>query len=342
MTRKAIIVIALLFVATTAMASWYDDYDKGLKALNSGDYAGAIARLTAAINAHPNEGPKERTYGAIFINYRPYYYRGVANLNKGNYQAALDDLEKTSGPGEMDMGSVETLVARAKSKLEQGTTPAPQPPTPQPPTPQPPSIDPALRRRANEAVQSALEALNEARGRNPNSPQFATAANAFADLNKNAAAANSNEALNRVINEAPGVVALARLVVPQPVIPTPVPPTPTPGPKPVIPKPDRVTDDLLREYRTQLREALANYFAGEFEESSRQLEILSVKLPDNPWIYAFLGASQYSQYAFEADEAYKNAAMESFRKAKSLRDWKGGLPQKYFSKRIRKVFDTAG
>ena len=29
-------------------------------------------------------------------------------------------------------------------------------------------------------------------------------------------------------------------------------------------------------------------------------------------------------------------------KAKSLKRWNGGLPQKYFSKRIRKVFETAG
>ena len=45
--------------------------------------------------------------------------------------------------------------------------------------------------------------------------------------------------------------------------------------------------------------------------------------------------------AFEADDTYKNQAMESFRKAKNLHKWNGGLPQRYFSKRIRKVFDSA-
>ena len=34
--------------------------------------------------------------------------------------------------------------------------------------------------------------------------------------------------------------------------------------------------------------------------------------------------------------------MTSFKKAKSLKRWDGGLPQRYFSKRIRKVFDAAG
>ena len=32
--------------------------------------------------------------------------------------------------------------------------------------------------------------------------------------------------------------------------------------------------------------------------------------------------------------------MKSFHKAKSLRKWNGGLPTKYFSRRIRKVFDS--
>ena len=62
-------------------------------------------------------------------------------------------------------------------------------------------------------------------------------------------------------------------------------------------------------------------------------------MPQNGWIWAFLGASQYSQYAFEANEAYKRQAIESFQKAKKFRTWKGGLPEKYFSKRIRKAFN---
>ncbi|HKO59453.1 MAG TPA: hypothetical protein VJ276_26530 [Thermoanaerobaculia bacterium] len=65
-------------------------------------------------------------------------------------------------------------------------------------------------------------------------------------------------------------------------------------------------------------------------------------MPSNAWIWAFLGASQYSLYAFEADESYRTAAMASFRKAKQLRKWNGGLPDKYFSKRIRAVFANAG
>ena len=41
-------------------------------------------------------------------------------------------------------------------------------------------------------------------------------------------------------------------------------------------------------------------------------------------------------------DTFRSEAMASFHKAKSLHKWNGGLPQKYFSKRIRKVFDSAG
>jgi hypothetical protein len=66
-------------------------------------------------------------------------------------------------------------------------------------------------------------------------------------------------------------------------------------------------------------------------------------MPNNGWVWAFLGASRYSQYAFEADDAYKSQAVEAFKRAKSSPNFrKGGLPEKYFSKRIRKFFNTLG
>lgn len=348
MTRRLLTAAAVLMFATTASASWYDDYAAGIKAIRNGDFKTTIARMTAAINGNPKEADNARTYGAIFINYHPYYYRGVAYLNVGQYQAALDDLEKTSGPGEIDRGSVEALVAKAKDALS-GSNAGPTPPTPVPPTPTPqpagPVVDPALKRRAAAAVANAQQKFNEARARNANSPALPTAAKAFADLVNRNASAQTNDDFNRVIAEAESAVVLAEAVVapapvpvPQPVVPTPQPVTP----KPPVPKPISATGNILAPYERDLRRALENYFAGEFDEATRQFTELSKNLPDNAWIYAFLGASQYSQYAFEADEAYRNAAMESFRRAKQLRKWNGGLPQKYFSRRIRRVFETAG
>ena len=100
-------------------------------------------------------------------------------------------------------------------------------------------------------------------------------------------------------------------------------------------------DKAVAESRERVRAALENYFSGEFETASAQFARLSQEMPKNGWIWAFLGASQYSRYAFEADESYKSQAMQSFKKAKRYRSWKDGLPQKYFSKRIRRVFESA-
>jgi hypothetical protein len=62
-----------------------------------------------------------------------------------------------------------------------------------------------------------------------------------------------------------------------------------------------------------------------------------------PCVWAFLGASQYSQYALGASETYKASAISSFRKARACSKWKDGLPEKYFSRKIRKVFkENAG
>jgi hypothetical protein len=91
----------------------------------------------------------------------------------------------------------------------------------------------------------------------------------------------------------------------------------------------------------RVRDALESYFSGEFDDAAKKFSSLTHDMPTNGYLWAFLGASQYSQYAFEADETFKNDAMQSFRKAKSLRKWNGGLPPKYFSRRIRKVFDSA-
>ncbi|MEO8034291.1 MAG: tetratricopeptide repeat protein, partial [Acidobacteriota bacterium] len=121
-------VLVAFFVAGGAFASWYDDYDAGLAALRKGNYQLCIQKMTAAINAKPKEDNNARSYGAIFINYHPYYYRGVAYLNTGKYEQAIKDFDTSMGPGEFDQGPLETLLQRAKSKLEASTTP--EPPSP--------------------------------------------------------------------------------------------------------------------------------------------------------------------------------------------------------------------
>lgn len=353
-TRTAF-AIALFFVARAALASWYDDYDAGLNAARKGQWAAVVQKMSSAINGNPKESDRARTYGAIFINYHPFYYRAVAYLNLGKYEQAIHDLEQAQGVGEDNMGSIETLMSRAKSKLEAASAPAPQPPapTPQPPAPQPrqvvptpqpvqpaaPSIDPALRGRVQAALNAANASITGARNRKAGgSPQFGQAIAAVADANARFNGARSNDDLNAALTLAENAKLYAdNAVAPGEPAKPPVQIAHVPPPT----KPVAASTMVMGDTTRRLREALESYFRGDFDVAEAAFGRLSTEMPRNGWIYAFLGASQYSRYAFETDVKFKDAAMESFRKAKALHTFRNGLPEKYFSKRIRRVFDSA-
>ena len=353
---RTLALLLTLALAGTAQASWYDDYDAGLAAARSGNWNTVITKMTSAIKGNPTENNKARTYGAIFINYHPYYYRGVAYLNVGKYEQAIADLERTSGPGPENLGSIGELLDRAKRQLAASSAPEPEPARPEPARPEPsrpvvtqpvptqpvptpvqpapvvPQIDPALRQRASSALSAARQKLQQANQRRASSTtQYTQAMALITDATTRNASARSNDDLNAIITMAENAGDLADLAMP-PNAPAPVAPS----------RPSIAADAVLADYRQELRRALENYFNGEFDDSSRQFSELARKLPTNGWIWAFLGASQYSQYAFEADESYRTAALQSFRKAKQLRSWRGGLPEKYFSKRIRRAFNEEG
>ena len=348
MNRTRTIALSLLLAAfaLSAHASWYDDYDAGLNAAKVGNWNVVVQKMTAAIKANPKEQNKAKTYGTIFINYHPFYYRGVAYMNLGKYEQAVADLEQATGPGPENLGSIEMLMDSAKTKLrlaEQASTPAPPQPEPVKPTPTVatptpvvPQIDPALRQKASTALNAAKQKLQAAQQRKATtSPQYAQAMSMFSDATTKNASAKSNDDLNAIISIAENAGDLADLATAPVAIAT---TTPVPAPAPVITKPTAATSVILADAQTQVRRALEDYFAGEFERATQRFQKLSEAMPRNAWIWAFLGASQYSQYAFEADESYRAAAMKSFRKAKQHRKWKDGLPPQYFSKRIRRAF----
>jgi hypothetical protein len=181
----------------------------------------------------------------------------------------------------------------------------------------------------NTAINSARESLAGARNRKAgSSQQYQQAVNALAEANQKVATAKTNEDLRASLASANNAKMYADSAVSAPV--------PTPPTKTVV-----ATGEVLGDTAKRLRTALENYFSGEFETAADQFTRLSQDMPRNGWIWAFLGAAQYSRYAFEADEAYKSQAMQSFKNAKQYGRWKNGLPQKYFSKRIRRVFESA-
>jgi tetratricopeptide (TPR) repeat protein len=347
--RTVTIALLVVLAATASFASWYDDYEAGVAAAKNGQWAVVIQKMTAAIKGNGKENDKAREYGTIFINYHPYYYRGIAYLNTGKYEQAIADLEQATGSGEENLGSIETLMSRAKGKLAQSSTPPAPEPQPQPPAPQPrivpvpvpvpvqpaaPVIDGALRQRAMAEINQAKTRLNAAMQRKAgNTPQYAQATQALTDALTRSGNARSNDDLNAAIASAQNAATIADLA--------PAPGAPIPPPVAVPTRPTQVSAVVLADSTKRVRDALQSYFSGEFEDATKKFRTLAQDLPTNGYIWAFLGASQYSQYAFEADARYKDDALQSFHKAKSLRKWNGGLPPKYFSRRIRKVFDSA-
>lgn len=335
--------MTVAFTTGVASASWYDDYEAGLAAVRKGDWKTAADRMTKAIAGNPKENNKARTYGAIFINYHPYYYRGAANLNLGQYEQAVSDLEKTTGPGPENLGSIDMLMQMAKMRLAQANEPAPVPqpqiaaPVPQPvrpvPAPQPvaPVIDAALRGRAQNAVQQARSRIEAAQERDATSTQqYQRALSQYTDANTRLATAKSNDDLNAVIAMADNASLIADSAI------APV--------RPGTTRPTVAADTVMAESSRRVRRALESYFRGEFNEAAQMFTTLADDMPTNGWIWAFLGASQYSRYAFEADEEYRRQALEAFRKARRYGKWgRDGLPSKYFSRRIRRAFnETAG
>jgi hypothetical protein len=197
-----------------------------------------------------------------------------------------------------------------------------------------PSIDPVLRQRAATEINQAKARLAAAMQRKAgNTPQYAQATQSLTDALTRSGNARSNDDLNAAIASAQNAATIADLA--------PAPGAPAPQPTVVPTRPTQASAVVLADSSKRVRDALESYFSGEFEDATKKFRTLAQDLPNNGYIWAFLGASQYSQYAFEADDRYKDDALQSFHKAKSLRKWNGGLPPKYFSRRIRKVFDSA-
>lgn len=356
--------LAFLFAAIVAVPAqgqrWYDHYEDGLAAVRRGDWPTVVQKMSAAIKENAKEDNKARTYGMNLLNYHPFYYRGAAYLQTGQYDQAITDLEKTTGPGPENLGSIDSLMDRARSARASANAPAPEPaktvrpatPVPVPATPAAPQIDPALRQRAAAALAAAKGKIQAAQERRAtSSPQFTQAMTMFTDATTRNATPRTNEDLNAVIALAQNAADFADLAMPPtPAAPAPVTPAPvTPAPvrtNPIVPRAAvGATTTVMEEadYSADVRRALEDYFNGEFASATEQFGELTRRLPTNGWLWAFLGASQYSQYAFDADERKRDEALRSFRRARELRNWRDGLPANYFSPRIRKAFrDTSG
>lgn len=334
--------VAILLFAGSARAEWFDDYAAGIKAAKAEQWDTVVAKMSAAIAKKPKEGAKERTYGVTFIAYHPYYYRGIAYYELGQYEKAIDDLDRATGVGEVKLQSAESIQMKAQQKLAAASTPTtPTQPTTtvaqQPVTPTQPAVDTALeqaKQRANTLIAQADRSRAQAQQQNAASlapGPYVQATEAFADAKTRAASARSAADWQRVADGADNARGLFEASVAQAQVAI----AKQQG------KPAQATEAVLGDTKARVVRALDAYFKGDFSTSSREFQKLaSNELKNNAMIWAFLGAAQYSQYYLdgEASPNARKTAEASFRNAKQLRRGLRELPSEYFSPRIRKFY----
>jgi hypothetical protein len=101
MRHRALLAAVLLLASPPAWAAreWYVDYDEAVKAVERNRCDDALRDLAAAIATKPRSVMQEQTYGLDFVDYFPYYYRGVCLARKGLHAAAVEAFtaEETQG-----------------------------------------------------------------------------------------------------------------------------------------------------------------------------------------------------------------------------------------------------
>ncbi|HVT04074.1 MAG TPA: hypothetical protein VHL58_11955 [Thermoanaerobaculia bacterium] len=350
----------LLSAASSTFArEFYEFYDEGIKAVKAKSWDVVIQKMTEAISANGNENNKARSYGTNFFPYHPYYYRGVAYFNKTQYQKALEDFGRATGEGSEKLGSVDSFITRAETRMASGQgntnpnptpTPTPAPPTPTPrptptptpapptptPTPRPgPSVDPAIgaaRSRAEKLMGTANQRMNAARSAKADvraAAEYTQGQSLIIDARGKSTSANTAmewtqvaDAADRAARTFDLAIEKARIVASNN--------TSTPA---------VAAEDVLKATRAKLQRALDLYFNGEFRESAVEFEGLSRDQSNNAMIFAFLGASRYYSYLLdgELDSSGKKAAVDAFKRARQIKP-SLDLSNKYFSSRIRKFY----
>ena len=332
-TRSAAFALLLFLSAAPLLAEWYDDYADGLSAARKGQWQVVVEKMSAAIAKNPKENDRARTYGMGFIAYHPYYYRGAAYFELGQFQRASDDLSKATGMGEVKLPSLDldVLQMKVQARLAQASAPpptntAPPPPSQRPaptntvpPAPVQPVIDAALeqaKQRASLALNQASTSHNTAQ--DANAPTFASATfiqatETLGDARTRAAMARSTADWQEVAQLADKSRGEFDLSHPRPELPT----------AHQQSRPVQATDLILKDEKNRVRRALEDYYNGRYESSSREFQSLAgnelpeerpdLGVPRRVPVFAVLPR----RAAVKAPARF--AAEDSFRHARALR-----------------------
>lgn len=358
-----LLLVTLALPSSAAAKEWFDYYREGIAAARNNNWSTVIERMNQALKLKEREEAQARTYGNVFVRYRPYYYRGIAHLSMGNTAAGVADLERTGGPGELNLGAVDTLLLQARQTLqaqmrererEEAPRPAPvqQPveqapprtqtvPAQDPPpvaAPAVPAVNPAIavaRKRAEGLITRANTAAQEARRQQAPSlaaDQYQSGERLLLQASAAQASAESVTDWTRVGDLADRAQRTLRASITAASVAANASRT----------LPSRTTDEVLSPTRSQLRLALENYFGGRFAEAASTLDQLArTDGGNNAMVWAFLGAARYYDYYLEGERnaSKRDASVNAFRRARSL-DPSLELSSRYFSPRVQRFYQS--
>lgn len=119
---RILLTLALLSSTPAFADLWYESYKKGEDALERKNWREAIDQFTQAIEKKGDSGVQVRTYGMNFINYHPYLGLGIAYLNLGQIDAALQAFDTEERLGAIvrspALARLKDLRARAQAARE--------------------------------------------------------------------------------------------------------------------------------------------------------------------------------------------------------------------------------
>ena len=118
------VLLLLAFAATTLAAppeKWWDNYQRGVAAVNGRNYKAGADALAAAIAERPSEGTSIRV-GNQIVTYMPHFFLGIARFNLGDVDAALREWRISEEQGAITRteyyANLKDWVARAQTEKQ--------------------------------------------------------------------------------------------------------------------------------------------------------------------------------------------------------------------------------
>jgi tetratricopeptide (TPR) repeat protein len=116
------VALAVAPPAGAELKEWHQYYDEAREHVAGKRPAEAIASLEAALRLKPRSELNARPYGVFFVDYVPYYYKGVAHLQQKDYAGALRAFEQEEKNGAIKgkaalLRELQRLKAEAEGEL---------------------------------------------------------------------------------------------------------------------------------------------------------------------------------------------------------------------------------